>query len=68
MAGGVAPVASTKEAMAGAVKAMSGAEEKFAFLRAVSRLHEMRTAAYWSSRARWSGPPPPLDEEKRREE
>lgn len=43
---------------------MSGSEERFAFLRAISRLHEIRTLAYWSSRRRWSGPPPPLDDQQ----
>ena len=48
---GVAPVAATPAAMAGAVAALSGAAERFAFARAASRLREMGTAA-WVSRSR----------------
>ena len=40
--GGVAPVAATPARLA----ALGGAEERFAFARAVSRLHEMQGAAY----------------------
>ena len=50
---GVAPVAGTRAAMAGAVaKLLSGEEERFAFSRAVSRLAEMGTEAYLASRQR----------------
>jgi predicted ATPase len=49
--GGVAPVASTAAAMAGAVASLSGAAERFAFARAVSRLAEMGTAS-WVRRSR----------------
>ena len=48
---GVAPVAATPAAMAGAVAALSGAAERFAFARAASRLREMGTAE-WVRRSR----------------
>jgi cell division protein ZapE len=48
---GVAPVAATPAAMAGAVAALSGAAERFAFARAASRLAEMNTAE-WVRRSR----------------
>jgi predicted ATPase len=48
---GVAPVAATPAAMAGAVAALSGAAERFAFARASSRLREMGTAE-WVRRSR----------------
>lgn len=54
---GVAPVAATPAAMAGAVAALSGAAERFAFARAASRLAEMNTAE-WVRRA--SRVPQPL--------
>jgi predicted ATPase len=49
--GGVAPVAGTATAMAGAVAALGGAAERFAFARALSRLAEMGTAS-WVRRSR----------------
>ncbi len=50
--GGVAPVASTAAAARAAAAALGGAEERFAFARAVSRLYEMQSALYVRSRAR----------------
>ncbi|PNH09844.1 putative ATPase N2B [Tetrabaena socialis] len=44
--GGVAPVASTPAAVAAAMGAMGGVEERFAFRRAVSRLYEMQSPQY----------------------
>lgn len=49
--GGVAPVAATSDSAKAAAAALGGAEERFAFSRAVSRLHEMQTALYQSRRA-----------------
>ncbi|KAG2436005.1 hypothetical protein HYH02_011718 [Chlamydomonas schloesseri] len=47
MAGGaVAPVAASPAALAAAAGALGGAEERFAFRRAVSRLLEMQSPAY----------------------
>lgn len=51
-AGGVAPVASTPQALRMASAMLGGAEEKFAFARAVSRLCEMQSAHYLSLHAR----------------
>jgi predicted ATPase len=50
--GGVAPVASTEAAARAAAAALGGAEERFAFARAVSRLYEMQSALYIRARAR----------------
>lgn len=50
--GGVAPVASNEAAARAAAAALGGAEEKFAFARAVSRLYEMQSALYVGSRPR----------------
>ena len=48
--GGVAPVAATATAAMAASQNLGGIEEKFAFTRAVSRLHEMQSKAYLRSR------------------
>jgi len=50
--GGVAPVAATPQAALAAAQALGGAEEQFAFARAVSRLWEMQSPLYLSSRPR----------------
>lgn len=50
--GGVAPVASTPQAAAEAAALLGGAEERFAFARAVSRLYEMQSPLFAASRAR----------------
>ena len=50
--GGVAPVAATPAAAAMAAAMLGGAEERFAFARAVSRLHEMQGELYLASRPR----------------
>lgn len=50
--GGVAPVIASPAAAAAAAARMGGMEEQFAFKRAVSRLHEMQSAAYLGSRSR----------------
>jgi len=50
--GGVAPVATTKKAMAAATYQLGGGEEQFAFKRAVSRMYEMQTDLYIQSRPR----------------
>ena len=50
--GGVAPVAATANAAMAAAQNLGGMEEKFAFKRAVSRLHEMQSNAYLGSRRR----------------
>lgn len=44
--GGVAPVASTRARALEAAAELGGAEESFAFSRAVSRLHEMQSPLY----------------------
>lgn len=49
--GGVAPVAATPASAKSAAAVLGGAEEQFAFSRAVSRLFEMQTALYQSHRA-----------------
>jgi predicted ATPase len=48
----VAPVASSAPAARAAADALGGAEERFAFARAVSRLYEMQGAVYWGARPR----------------
>ena len=50
--GGVAPVAMTAKAALEAAQNLGGMEEKFAFKRAVSRLHEMQSGSYLGSRMR----------------
>ena len=50
--GGVAPVAVTASAAMDAAQNLGGMEEKFAFKRAVSRLHEMQSTTYLGSRLR----------------
>lgn len=50
--GGVAPVAATANAAMAAAQNLGGMEEKFAFKRAVSRLHEMQSETYLASRIR----------------
>ena len=50
--GGVAPVAATADAAAAASAQLGGAEEQFAFARAVSRLHEMQSEKFLQLRAR----------------
>ena len=50
--GGVAPVAATSDAAAAASAQLGGAEEQFAFARAVSRLHEMQSEKFLQLRAR----------------
>ncbi|GBF94229.1 hypothetical protein Rsub_06499 [Raphidocelis subcapitata] len=50
--GGVAPVASSAPAAAAAADALGGAEERFAFARAVSRLYEMQGPLYARARPR----------------
>ncbi len=50
--GSVAPVASTPEAAKATAYLLGGAEEKFAFARAVSRLYEIQGELYLSSRPR----------------
>lgn len=50
--GGVAPVASSTQAAAEAAALLGGAEEKFAFARAVSRLYEMQSPLFLAARAR----------------
>lgn len=50
--GGVAPVAATASAALAAAQNLGGMEEKFAFKRAVSRLHEMQSDTYLRSRVR----------------
>ncbi|GAB4817182.1 hypothetical protein N2152v2_004228 [Parachlorella kessleri] len=50
--GGVAPVAATPQAALATAQALGGAEERFAFARAVSRLWEMQSPLYLSSRPR----------------
>ena len=49
--GGVAPVFA-KDASMGATAQLGGLEEKFAFQRAVSRIHEMESDQYVQSRSR----------------
>ncbi|CAG9464059.1 unnamed protein product [Pedinophyceae sp. YPF-701] len=48
--GGVAPVVSGRSAVEEARRRLGGAEEAFAFARAVSRLYEMQTPMYWRAR------------------
>lgn len=50
--GGVAPVAGTPAEAAAAAARLGGAEERFAFARAVSRLYEMQGELYLASRPR----------------
>lgn len=50
--GGVAPVASTTTAAAEAAALLGGAEERFAFARAVSRLYEMQSPLFLAARPR----------------
>lgn len=50
--GGVAPVAAGAGEAAAAARRLGGAEERFAFARAVSRLHEMQGELYLASRPR----------------
>ncbi|KAI8469123.1 MAG: AFG1-like ATPase-domain-containing protein [Monoraphidium minutum] len=50
--GGVAPVASSAADARAAADALGGAEERFAFARAVSRLYEMQSALYLRARPR----------------
>jgi hypothetical protein len=50
--GGVAPVASSTQAAAEAAALLGGAEEKFAFARAVSRLYEMQSPLFLAARTR----------------
>lgn len=50
--GGVAPVASCPQTAAAAANLLGGAEERFAFARAVSRLYEMQAPLYLQSRPR----------------
>jgi len=52
--GGVAPVAASEADARAAAAALGGAEERFAFARAVSRLYEMQSALYVRSRPRGS--------------
>lgn len=47
-AGGVAPVAATAQVQLRLTAHLGGQEEQFAFRRAVSRLLEMQSAAYWA--------------------
>ena len=50
--GGVAPVAATPAEAVATAAALGGAEERFAFARAVSRLYEMQGEVYLASRPR----------------
>lgn len=50
--GGVAPVISSTQAAAEAAALLGGAEEKFAFARAVSRLYEMQSPLFVAARPR----------------
>ncbi len=50
--GSVAPVAASATEAAAAARRLGGEEERFAFARAVSRLHEMQSELYLASRAR----------------
>ena len=50
--GGVAPVAASSADAAATAQRLGGAEERFAFARAVSRLHEMQGPLYLASRPR----------------
>jgi predicted ATPase len=50
--GGVAPVIATTQAAAEAAALLGGAEEKFAFARAVSRLYEMQSPLFLAARPR----------------
>lgn len=50
--GGVAPVAASPQQAAAAARMLGGEEERFAFARAVSRLHEMQGELYLGSRPR----------------
>ena len=50
--GGVAPLAGSAQAQQRLTAHLGGAEEQFAFARAVSRLLEMHTARYWALRPR----------------
>ena len=48
--GGVAPVFASSEAALAATAQLGGMEEKFAFQRAISRLHEMQAQTYLQAR------------------
>jgi hypothetical protein len=48
-------VASTEADARAAAAALGGAEERFAFARAVSRLYEMQSAVYRAARPRGGG-------------
>lgn len=50
--GGVAPLGGTTAEAINLSVQLGGLEEKFAFKRAISRLHEMQSAAYLLSRSR----------------
>ena len=50
-AAGAAAVAATAQERVRLTAHLGGAEEQFAFARAVSRLQEMQSAAYWARRA-----------------
>ena len=50
--GGVAPIAASATDASSLTGQLGGLEERFAFKRAISRLHEMQSAAYLSSRVR----------------
>ncbi|KAL4857708.1 AFG1-like ATPase [Chlorella vulgaris] len=50
--GGVAPVGATSADAAAVSRRLGGAEEQFAFARAVSRLYEMQSVPYLASRPR----------------
>lgn len=50
--GGVAPVLEDRQAAAEAAALLGGAEERFAFARAVSRLYEMQSPLFLSARPR----------------
>jgi predicted ATPase len=52
--GGVAPVAASAATAAETAALLGGAEERFAFARAVSRLYEMSSAS-WVAARRGSG-------------
>ena len=50
--GGVAPIADSSSAASALAGQLGGLEEKYAFKRAISRLHEMQSASYLLSRSR----------------
>ncbi len=49
--GGVAPIFTSSEAALAATAQLGGMEEKFAFQRAISRLHEMQAQSYTQLRS-----------------